>query len=133
MPAWVTGLVKAVSLLALGPLFTAMQTGHVLFLSFGLAGCPCRPSRWGRCARPGRRGGAGPGAALVRAPAPTRRAGPSWSGSRSRRPARTGAPRSPPANMEATARARRPHAPVPYPKARLFRILRVRPDPEETA
>ncbi|KJY27922.1 hypothetical protein VR44_26450 [Streptomyces katrae] len=34
---WVTGLIEAVSLLALGPVFTAMQTGNVLFLSFGLA------------------------------------------------------------------------------------------------
>ncbi|MET9603489.1 YoaK family protein [Streptomyces sp. NPDC006512] len=34
---WVTGLVEAVSLLALGPVFTAMQTGNVLFLAFGLA------------------------------------------------------------------------------------------------
>ncbi|MFH7599504.1 YoaK family protein [Streptomyces racemochromogenes] len=34
---WVTGLVEAVSLLALGPVFTAMQTGNVLFLSFGPA------------------------------------------------------------------------------------------------
>ncbi|MFE9630961.1 YoaK family protein [Streptomyces sp. NPDC006463] len=33
----VTGLVEAVSLLALGPVFTAMQTGNVLFLAFGLA------------------------------------------------------------------------------------------------
>ncbi|MEJ8645564.1 YoaK family protein [Streptomyces sp. MS1.HAVA.3] len=33
----VTGLVEAVSLLALGPVFTAMQTGNVLFLSFGAA------------------------------------------------------------------------------------------------
>ncbi|MFD6969459.1 YoaK family protein [Streptomyces sp. NPDC059949] len=33
----VTGLVEAVSLLALGPVFTAMQTGNVLFLSFGVA------------------------------------------------------------------------------------------------
>ncbi|MCB5179288.1 YoaK family protein [Streptomyces antimicrobicus] len=34
----VTGLVEAVSLLALGPVFTAMQTGNLLFLSFGVAG-----------------------------------------------------------------------------------------------
>ncbi|MBT2544138.1 DUF1275 domain-containing protein [Streptomyces sp. ISL-44] len=33
----VTGLIEAVSLLALGPVFTAMQTGNVLFLAFGLA------------------------------------------------------------------------------------------------
>ncbi|WP_329388542.1 DUF1275 domain-containing protein [Streptomyces sp. NBC_01351] len=33
----VTGLVEAVSLLALGPVFTAMQTGNVLFLAFGAA------------------------------------------------------------------------------------------------
>ncbi|MFF8833602.1 YoaK family protein [Streptomyces sp. NPDC015131] len=33
-----TGLVEAVSLLALGPAFTAMQTGDVLFLAFGAAG-----------------------------------------------------------------------------------------------
>ncbi|WP_404961498.1 YoaK family protein [Streptomyces sp. 147326] len=33
----VTGLIEAVSLLALGPVFTAMQTGNVLFLSFGAA------------------------------------------------------------------------------------------------
>ncbi|MEU9375090.1 YoaK family protein [Streptomyces sp. NPDC048255] len=33
----VTGLVEAVSLLALGPVFTAMQTGNVLFLAFGVA------------------------------------------------------------------------------------------------
>ncbi|MFD7260324.1 YoaK family protein [Streptomyces sp. NPDC059874] len=32
-----TGLVEAVSLLALGPVFTAMQTGNVLFLAFGAA------------------------------------------------------------------------------------------------
>ncbi|MEU3726770.1 YoaK family protein [Streptomyces sp. NPDC031705] len=34
---WVTGLIEAVSLLALGPVFTAMQTGNVLFLAFGTA------------------------------------------------------------------------------------------------
>ncbi|MEU6309495.1 YoaK family protein [Streptomyces sp. NPDC047014] len=34
----VTGLVEAASLLALGPAFTAMQTGNVLFLAFGAAG-----------------------------------------------------------------------------------------------
>ncbi|MEU8774954.1 YoaK family protein [Streptomyces sp. NPDC048606] len=34
---WVTGVVEAVSLLALGPVFTAMQTGSVLFLAFGAA------------------------------------------------------------------------------------------------
>lgn len=33
----VTGLTEAVSLLALGPVFTGMQTGNVLFLAFGLA------------------------------------------------------------------------------------------------
>ncbi|ATZ28204.1 hypothetical protein SLAV_32160 [Streptomyces lavendulae subsp. lavendulae] len=33
----VTGLIEAVSLLALGPVFTAMQTGNVLFLAFGAA------------------------------------------------------------------------------------------------
>ncbi|AXE27551.1 DUF1275 domain-containing protein [Streptomyces globosus] len=33
-----TGLVEAVSLLALGPVFTAMQTGNVLFFAFGLVG-----------------------------------------------------------------------------------------------
>ncbi|MER5481740.1 YoaK family protein [Streptomyces sp. NPDC002812] len=33
----VTGLTEAVSLLALGPVFTAMQTGNVLFLAFGVA------------------------------------------------------------------------------------------------
>ncbi|WP_326592941.1 YoaK family protein [Streptomyces sp. NBC_01294] len=33
----VTGVVEAVSLLALGPVFTAMQTGNVLFLAFGAA------------------------------------------------------------------------------------------------
>ncbi|WP_158717771.1 YoaK family protein [Streptomyces sp. NRRL F-2664] len=33
----VTGVVEAVSLLALGPAFTAMQTGNVLFLAFGAA------------------------------------------------------------------------------------------------
>ncbi|MFZ3468640.1 YoaK family protein [Streptomyces sp. 4.24] len=33
----VTGLIEAVSLLALGPVFTAMQTGNVLFLAFGVA------------------------------------------------------------------------------------------------
>ncbi|MFG2990594.1 YoaK family protein [Streptomyces sp. NPDC048257] len=32
-----TGLVEAVSLLALGPVFTAMQTGNVLFVAFGAA------------------------------------------------------------------------------------------------
>lgn len=32
-----TGLIEAVSLLALGPVFTAMQTGNVLFLAFGAA------------------------------------------------------------------------------------------------
>ncbi|MCJ1676044.1 DUF1275 domain-containing protein [Streptomyces sp. APSN-46.1] len=30
-----TGLIEAISLLALGPVFTAMQTGNVLFLAFG--------------------------------------------------------------------------------------------------
>ncbi|MFF4318766.1 YoaK family protein [Streptomyces sp. NPDC001568] len=34
---WVTGMVEAAGLLALGPAFTAMQTGNVLFLAFGLA------------------------------------------------------------------------------------------------
>ncbi|RSS78995.1 DUF1275 family protein, partial [Streptomyces sp. WAC06614] len=34
----VTGLVEAVSLLALGPVFNAMQTGNLLFLSFGVVG-----------------------------------------------------------------------------------------------
>ncbi|MDA5282878.1 YoaK family protein [Streptomyces sp. Isolate_45] len=34
---WVTGMIEAASLLALGPAFTAMQTGNVLFLAFGLA------------------------------------------------------------------------------------------------
>ncbi|MFE6843657.1 YoaK family protein [Streptomyces sp. NPDC057686] len=33
----VTGMIEAVSLLALGPVFTAMQTGNVLFLAFGTA------------------------------------------------------------------------------------------------
>ncbi|NUK00088.1 YoaK family protein [Streptomyces lunaelactis] len=33
-----TGMVEAVSLLALGPVFTAMQTGNVLFLGFALIG-----------------------------------------------------------------------------------------------
>ncbi|MDX6759371.1 MULTISPECIES: YoaK family protein [Streptomyces] len=33
----VTGVIEAVSLLALGPAFTAMQTGNVLFLAFGAA------------------------------------------------------------------------------------------------
>ncbi|MFC9582511.1 YoaK family protein [Streptomyces yangpuensis] len=33
----VTGVIDAVSLLALGPAFTAMQTGNVLFLAFGAA------------------------------------------------------------------------------------------------
>ncbi|MGW6978226.1 YoaK family protein [Streptomyces sp. NPDC054932] len=33
----VTGVIEAVSLLALGPVFTAMQTGNVLFLAFGAA------------------------------------------------------------------------------------------------
>lgn len=33
----VTGLIEAASLLALGPVFTAMQTGNVLFLAFGAA------------------------------------------------------------------------------------------------
>ncbi|MCB5170000.1 DUF1275 domain-containing protein [Streptomyces bambusae] len=32
-----TGLVEAASLLALGPVFTGMQTGNVLFLAFGVA------------------------------------------------------------------------------------------------
>ncbi|MGP3684202.1 YoaK family protein [Streptomyces sp. IBSNAI002] len=41
---WVTGLVEAVSLLALGPVFTAMQTGNVLFLAFGLAGAANLPA-----------------------------------------------------------------------------------------
>ncbi|MFE5536432.1 YoaK family protein [Streptomyces sp. NPDC056492] len=34
---FVTGMIEAVSLLALGPVFTAMQTGNVLFLAFGAA------------------------------------------------------------------------------------------------
>ncbi|MGW5847612.1 DUF1275 family protein [Streptomyces sp. NPDC055254] len=33
---WVTGLVEAVSLLALGPVFTAMRTGNVLAVAKGL-------------------------------------------------------------------------------------------------
>ncbi|MBW5486854.1 YoaK family protein [Streptomyces bambusae] len=40
----VTGLVEAVSLLALGPAFTAMQTGNLLFLSFGAAGAGHLPT-----------------------------------------------------------------------------------------
>ncbi|MFG2617683.1 YoaK family protein [Streptomyces sp. NPDC048507] len=43
----VTGLIEAVSLLALGPVFTAMQTGNVLFLAFGAAhegGLPTLPA-----------------------------------------------------------------------------------------
>ncbi|MCX4540087.1 YoaK family protein [Streptomyces sp. NBC_01565] len=32
-----TGMIEAVSLLALGPVFTAMQTGNVLYLAFGAA------------------------------------------------------------------------------------------------
>ncbi|MEU9236245.1 YoaK family protein [Streptomyces subrutilus] len=40
----VTGLVEAVSLLALGPVFTAMQTGNVLFLAFGVAGAGNLPA-----------------------------------------------------------------------------------------
>ncbi|MFJ3923162.1 YoaK family protein [Streptomyces sp. NPDC090022] len=39
-----TGLIEAVSLLALGPVFTAMQTGNVLFLSFGAAGARGLPA-----------------------------------------------------------------------------------------
>ncbi|MEV7521246.1 YoaK family protein [Streptomyces sp. NPDC091371] len=42
-----TGLVEAVSFLALGPVFTAMQTGNVLFLGFGAArmgGLPALPA-----------------------------------------------------------------------------------------
>ncbi|MFD7837615.1 DUF1275 family protein [Streptomyces sp. NPDC059761] len=35
---FVTGMIEAVGLLALGPVFTAMQTGNVLFLAFGAAG-----------------------------------------------------------------------------------------------
>lgn len=38
-----TGVVEAVSYLALGPVFTAVQTGNVLFLSFALAGQPGLP------------------------------------------------------------------------------------------
>ncbi|MGX1881473.1 YoaK family protein [Streptomyces sp. NPDC055287] len=33
-----TGMIEAVSLLSLGPVFTAMQTGNVLFLAFGVVG-----------------------------------------------------------------------------------------------
>ncbi|MEV7415888.1 YoaK family protein [Streptomyces sp. NPDC089919] len=33
-----TGMIEAASLLALGPVFTGMQTGNVLFLAFGLLG-----------------------------------------------------------------------------------------------
>ncbi|MEV7441656.1 YoaK family protein [Streptomyces sp. NPDC091204] len=40
----VTGVVEAVSLLALGPAFTAMQTGNVLFLAFGVAQAPDLPT-----------------------------------------------------------------------------------------
>ncbi|NWF26085.1 DUF1275 domain-containing protein [Streptomyces sp. PKU-EA00015] len=36
--AFATGAVEAVSFLALGPVFTAMQTGNVLFLGFAVAG-----------------------------------------------------------------------------------------------
>jgi uncharacterized membrane protein YoaK (UPF0700 family) len=35
-----TGVIEAVSLLALGHVFTAMMTGNMLFLAFGLAGGP---------------------------------------------------------------------------------------------
>ncbi|MFE7095253.1 YoaK family protein [Streptomyces erythrochromogenes] len=40
----VTGVIEAVSLLALGPAFTAMQTGNVLFLAFGVAQAPDLPT-----------------------------------------------------------------------------------------
>lgn len=35
-----TGIVDAVSFLALGGVFSAMQTGNVIFLGFGVAGAP---------------------------------------------------------------------------------------------
>ncbi len=39
-----TGAIEAVSFLALGPVFIAMQTGNVLFLAFTAAGRGgCRP------------------------------------------------------------------------------------------
>ncbi|MEV4330332.1 YoaK family protein [Streptomyces sp. NPDC049597] len=36
--AFATGMIESVSFLALGPVFTAMQTGNVLFLGFAVAG-----------------------------------------------------------------------------------------------
>jgi len=42
----VTGLVDAVSYIALGHVFTANMTGNIVLLGFALAGVPSRP----RCA-----------------------------------------------------------------------------------
>ena len=49
----VTGLVDAVSYLALGHVFVANMTGNVVFLGFALAGAPAclRRPRWPRWAR----------------------------------------------------------------------------------
>lgn len=41
---FVTGIVDAVSFLALGQVFSAMQTGNVIFLGFGLAGTADAPT-----------------------------------------------------------------------------------------
>src|SRR6478609_804203 len=40
---FVTGIVDAVSFLALGQVFAAMQTGNVIFLGLGVAGAPGAP------------------------------------------------------------------------------------------
>ncbi|MFF6781918.1 DUF1275 family protein [Streptomyces sp. NPDC012510] len=40
VPTVTTGVIEAVSFLVLGPVFTAVQTGNLLFLSFALTGAP---------------------------------------------------------------------------------------------
>ncbi|MBT2481565.1 DUF1275 domain-containing protein [Streptomyces sp. ISL-94] len=94
----VTGLIEAVSLLALGPVFTAIQTGNVLFLAFGLAREGNLPalsrSPWRRspptpCSGPAGVGGGGPQPALGRARPVRRGRNGTWRRGTGIRPART--------------------------------------------
>ncbi len=42
---FVTGILDAVSFIALGQVFAAMQTGNVIFLGLGIGGAPGAPLR----------------------------------------------------------------------------------------
>src|SRR4051812_49767348 len=57
----VTGLVDAVSYLALGHVFVANMTGNVVFLGFALAGAPGRPASSSRPSSGGFLSGPPPG------------------------------------------------------------------------